>query len=43
MNIGETNRPYSWVPEVSEVSLLRLGNFVSRVIIAVSALVADAR
>lgn len=29
LNVGEANKPYPWVPRVTEVALLRLGNFVS--------------
>lgn len=29
LNVGEASKPYPWVPKVTEVSLLRLGSFVS--------------
>lgn len=29
LNVGEASKPYLWVPKVTEVALLRLGNFVS--------------
>lgn len=29
LNVGESNLPYLWVPRVTEVALVRLGNFVS--------------
>jgi hypothetical protein len=29
LNVGQAARPYPWVPRVTEVALLRLGNFVS--------------
>jgi neutral ceramidase len=29
LNAGEAVLPYAWVPKVTEVALLRLGNFVS--------------
>jgi len=32
LNVGEANKPYPWVPRVTEVALLRLGNFVSIII-----------
>jgi hypothetical protein len=29
LNVGESNLPYLWVPRVTEVAIVRLGNFVS--------------
>lgn len=29
LNVGEASLPYPWVPKVTDVGLLRLGNFVS--------------
>lgn len=29
LNVGENVKPYPWVPKVTEVAVLRLGNFVS--------------
>lgn len=30
LNVGEATLPYPWVPKVTDVGLLRLGNFVSK-------------